>query len=89
MEESRVCTCCGKEKHIDAFRFLNVLGRYQSRCLECEREYQREYNAKVRDHKKKANGDYRRRYAVRSIRYYIHTYGKEILDEALEEKKKA
>jgi uncharacterized 18.2 kDa protein in rep-hol intergenic region len=47
IQETKVCSKCFKEKPIDAFRWLNTLGRYQARCKKCEREYMRKYNKSV------------------------------------------
>ena len=47
IQETKVCSKCFKEKPIDAFRWLNIQGRYQARCKKCEREYMRKYNNSV------------------------------------------
>ena len=57
IQETKVCSKCGKEKPLDSFRWLYTQDRYQSRCKECEREYSREYNRAV-------SADKRAEYAI-------------------------
>lgn len=57
IQETKVCSKCLKEKPLDSFRWLNVQGRYQAKCRECEREYTRKYNNSI-------SADKRAEYAI-------------------------
>lgn len=42
MQSAVKCGACGQEKPADAFRFRKDKGRHNTKCRDCEREYQRQ-----------------------------------------------
>ena len=87
MVETKVCSCCKKEKELSKFRFLNTQNRYQTKCRECERAYTRDRYAKIKNITPETRAARRRQYAVSAVMNYIKIYGEDILDEAKEKNK--
>lgn len=87
MVETKVCSCCKKEKDLTEFRFLNTQNRYQTKCRECECAYTKERYAKIKNITPETRAARRRQYAVSAVMNYIKIYGEGILDEAKEKNK--
>lgn len=87
MTETKVCSCCKKEKELDHFRFLPTQNRYQTKCRECECAYTRDRYAKLKKVTPETRAERRRQYAVSAVANYIKLYGEGILDEAKEKNK--
>lgn len=87
MVETKVCSCCKKEKDLTEFRFLHTQNRYQTKCRECERAYTKDRYAKLNNITPETRASRRRQYAVNAVVNYIKIYGEDILDEAKEKNK--
>lgn len=87
MVETKVCTCCKKEKELTEFRFLHTQNRYQSKCRACECAYSKRRYVPGKYTTQEARAARRRHYAVSAVVNYIRLYGEGILDEAKEKNK--
>lgn len=87
MTETKVCSCCKKEKELTDFRFLHTQNRYQTKCRECECAYTKERYSKIKNITPEIRAARRRQYAVSAVVNYIKIYGEGILDEAKEKNK--
>lgn len=87
MTETKVCSCCKKEKELDHFRFLPTQNRYQTRCRTCECEYTKSRYNPNSVNREEMLAKRRRAYAANAIASYISVYGEDILNEAKEKNK--
>lgn len=76
----KVCTRCKMEKEIGQFRLLVAAGRHHSWCKACESAAHKANN----QNRGKVVYD-PRRYAVKAIRNYVAKFGKDIIEEALQD----
>lgn len=82
--QEKQCTTCHQSKSLDEFRYLTAQRRYMSTCKQCEKAYHKANYMRAKNELDPIGRKVtvRRAYAVRAIRNYIATFGKEILDEA-------
>jgi hypothetical protein len=45
MNTSKICTKCNTSKKLSEFRYIKTTQKYRSNCIECEKEYAKNYKA--------------------------------------------
>jgi len=66
MKKSKKCTKCLKKQNINNFYFLKKLNRYESRCLSCKKQYQKEYDKTYNKINKQRINERNKKYALKN-----------------------